>query len=163
MSQQQQTNFRDKILGARLLDVEQILLETIEQIMLAPLKIAELGDATKANAVMEGLVLNLDAFFSRVVLSEEGRDTAEYQRQRNSLIEQWGVSAEMRKAPTIETVRDLFKVTVEEMARERLFRTRRYVYFGFHWKQGKQVKLDELEKLEADEEAEERGDTNGQD
>ena len=63
-------NFKDKLFSAKALDIEQIILNSIDQIMLSPLKVAELGDAVKVNRMMEGLVLNLDAFVSRILLAE---------------------------------------------------------------------------------------------
>lgn len=142
-------NIRDKIFGGKLLDVEFIILTTIQEIMLSPLKIAELGDATKANAVKEGLVTNLDSFFSRILFAEMGKDTTEYKTARDKIIAKWRESIGRGNSPPMEIIDDLFKLTVETMAKERLFKTRRYVYFAYHWKQGQMLDLERLEQEDA--------------
>ncbi len=133
---------KDKLFAAKSLDIEQIILTTVEQIMLSPLKVAEIGDATKVNRMTEGLVLNLDAFVSRILLAEEGFEDSPYQKERVDIINGWPVEG----PPNMEKVRDLFKLTIEEIQKRRLFKMRRYTFFGVGFKKWQKVNLEEIEK-----------------
>lgn len=140
----QNSGFRDKLFAAKALDIEQIILNVVDQIMLSPLRVAELGDSTKANAVTEGLVLNLDAFVSRILLTEEGVEDNEYQKKRLGLIGRWPKDG----SPNMELVRDMFKLTIEALQKRRLFRMRRHVYFGMGWKKTQKPDLEAIQKQE---------------
>lgn len=142
MSQSGTSNYRDKLFSAKALDIEQIILSTVDQIMLSPLKVAELGDAVKVNRMTEGLVLNLDAFVSRILLAESGFEDSPYQKERVEIIEKWPVEG----APNMELVRDLFKLTIEELQKRRLFKMRRYTYFGMGWRNSQKLDLEKMQK-----------------
>ena len=135
-------NFKDKLFTAKSLDIEQIILNSVDQIMLSPLKVAELGDAIKVNRMTEGLVLNLDAFVSRILLAEEGFEDSAYQKARIAIVEKWPKEGN----PNMELVRDLFKLTIEELQKRRLFKMRRYTYFGMGWKKTQKLNLEAMQK-----------------
>ena len=135
-------NYREKLFAAKSLDIEQIILTAINEIMVAPLKIAELGDIAKVNAMMEGLVLNLDAFVSRILLTEEHFADSKYQKDRTKIIETWPTDSK----PNMNLVRDLFKLTVEALQERRLFKVKRYSYFGMGWKKTQKINLEEMQK-----------------
>lgn len=145
-AQQGVQNLREKMFSAKFLDVEQIVLNLINEINLAPIKAGELGDFTKANSVMQGMVLNLDAFVSTVLAAGSGSDLTAYFEKRGGIVDRW--NAGLPKDPSMETVRELYKVNLEVLASERLFKMRRYTYFGFHWKRGMQANLDRLQEEE---------------
>lgn len=152
MSQTQ--NYRDKLFAPRALDVETIILETIEKIQLAPLMIAELGDATKTNAVQQGLILNLDSLVKTVLTAN--RSTAfleDYMKRRTSLLSSWPTGY---ANPPMEKVDELYRLTLEAIAKERLFKMRHHVAFAVGFLAGQQP---DLEKMAAEEdlEEEERG------
>lgn len=150
------SNFKQKLFSAKSLDIEQIVLNAVDQIMLSPLKVAELGDATKVNRMTEGLVLNLDAFVSRILLAEEAIEDSDYQKKRKAIIERWPKDT----VPNMELVRDLFKLTIEELQKRRLFKVRRQSYFGMGWKKKQQANLNALQKqeeVEGEEPSEEEG------
>jgi hypothetical protein len=139
----QAQGFREKFLAGKVLDVEQIVLNAVNEIVLAHSRVAQLGDATQANIVYTGLVLNLDAFVRPLIRQYVQSKTTKqwYESKRTEIIKKWPIGGD---SPNISDVRQLFDLTIEVLARERSFKMRRWTFFGEGWRQRQQVDFDTM-------------------
>jgi hypothetical protein len=139
----QTQGFREKFLAGKVLDVEQIVLNAVNEIVLAHSRVAQLGDATQANMVYIGLVLNLDAFVRPLVRQYVQSKSTKvwYESKRTEIIKRWPIGGD---SPSISDARQLFDLTIEVLARERSFKMRRWTFFGIGWSPGQQVDVDTM-------------------
>ncbi len=134
---------REKFLAGKVLDVEQIVLNAVNEIVLAHSRVAQVGDATQANMVYIGLVLNLDAFVRPLVRQYVQSKVTKtwYESRRTEIVKRWPIGGDN---PNISDARQLFELTIEVLARERSFKMRRWTFFGIGWSPGQQVDIDTM-------------------
>jgi hypothetical protein len=145
----------EKLFPAKFLDVEQIILNLIDKAGQSALMVNDVGDMTKTNAVFESLVLNLDAFVKALFTSDSTRDWSEYLDERKKIIGEW---PDEPKRPNVALVRRLYSLTIYTVAKQRLFRMKRQVYFGVAWKLKQEANLQKLQEEEEKEGEEEEPD-----
>jgi hypothetical protein len=136
-------HIREKFLAGKALDVEQIVLNAVNEIVLAHARVAQAGDATQANTVYIGLVLNLDAFVRPLIRQyvQSKATKTWYESRRTEIVKRWPIGGD---SPNISDARQLFELTVEVLARERSFKMRRWTFFGVGWSPGQQVNIDTM-------------------
>jgi hypothetical protein len=151
---------REKFLAGRVLDVEQIVLNAVNEIVLSHSRVAQTGDATQANMVYIGLVLNLDAFVRplvrRYVQSKSTRMW--YESKRTEIVKRWPIGGDN---PNIADARALFDLTIDVLAQERSFKMRRWTFFGIGWNPGQRVDYDTMVAEDEREGPEELGSESG--
>ena len=136
------SGYRAKFLAGKALDIEQIVLNGINEVLLAHLRVAQIGDATQANMIYIGLVLNLDAFVRPLIRNYASKaNRVYYETKRTEIAKRWPVTGEN---PRIEDARSLFDLTVDVLAKERSFKMRRWTFFGEGWKEGKRADVDTM-------------------
>ena len=140
--EQNRATYRDRLFKPQALDMEQIVLHLIEAINLSAIMVKDVGNASQANSVFTALVLNLDSFVYPI-LSSEGREFGDYEDRRKQIKDTWDKSSDEGSSP-YSSARKLYMLTVETLAKERLFKVRRLVYFGYGWKVGQNVKVEKL-------------------
>jgi hypothetical protein len=142
-------NVRQKILRGEALDIEQIILHLIDAIGLSALFITDPWDTSKANAIFTTLVLNLDNFVYPLLFAENFVTLKPYLESRERIIEAWAEAKARRENNDIDFARELYMLTVKTLAEQRVFKTRREMYFGFGWLKEQQFELEQqLEKEE---------------
>jgi hypothetical protein len=137
------SGYREKFLAGKVLDLEQIVLSAVNEIILAHSRVAQLGDASQANVIYTGLVLNLDAFVRPLIHQYvHSKATKQwYETKRVEIAKRWPIGGDN---PNLVDVRSLFSLTIEVLARERVFKMRRWTFFGEGWKEGQQVDVDTM-------------------
>ncbi len=141
MSSNQQQNFQSRLFRPQALDIEQIMLHMIDEIGLSAVKVAQLGDATQANTVFIMLVLNLDNFIFPILTADGSRNWDDYKKERKSIYDTWP-----DKTSAINEARQLYKLSISILAKQRLFKVKRYSSFGIGWQQGHQIDMENLNK-----------------
>lgn len=121
--------------------MEQIILHLIDEIGLSAIKVAQFGDATLANATFVSLVLNLDNFLFPILTSDGSKDWDDYKQERNVIYKKWP-----EKTSAVNEARELYKLCVSILAKQRLFKVKRYSSFGIGWQQGQRVDMEKLNK-----------------
>jgi hypothetical protein len=142
-----QSSFRQKLFKPQFLDIEQIILHMIEAISLSALLVKDVGDAKQANAAFTALVLNLDSFVFPLLTAEDQINWTKYITDRKMITDKWKITQDAGESPS-NSARELYKLTVETLARQRLFKVRRMVYFGVGWYRGQQINMNELVGME---------------
>jgi hypothetical protein len=145
-------NVRQKILRGEMLDVEQIILHLVDAIGLSALFITDPWDTSKANAIFTTLVLNLDNFVYPLLFAENFVTLQPYLESRKRIIEAWAEAKVRREGNDIDFARELYMLTIKTLAEQRVFKTKREIYFGFGWLKEQQFELEQ--QLEKEEKAE---------
>lgn len=150
---------KTKLFTPQALDVEQIVLHLIDEIGLSALRVQSVGDASQANTVFTMLVLNLDSFVFNLLISDESKDWDDYVAERKRIVDNWPLDHSGGRDPSIgqkeaAAARTLYGLTIRTWAFQRLFKLRRFSYFGVGWKKDQQP--DEAKLEAADEEQEEQ-------
>lgn len=125
---------KDKLFNPTI-DIEQVVLDWIHTIGNSATMVATVGDATQANTVFTMGVLNLDSFISALLTSDENRDWTEYLEKRAKIIKDWPTNP-MEAA---SRARKLYELSVATWAKQRLFKVRRYTYFGEGWRKSQKM------------------------
>lgn len=141
----------EKAFAAKKIDVEDVINNCINEINLSALKVSQaqgVADMTFANQIYTALIINLDTFVYSLLTADEDHDWGDYETKRAKIKLAWPIAG---AKPDMEQVRQLYSLTIKVLSRERLFKMRRWIYFGEGWKRDVKLNLRELEKEEDEE------------
>lgn len=157
MSQRPNDFVKTKLFTPQSLDVEQIVLNLINELGLSAIRVQTVGDATQANTVFTMLALNLDSFVFSLLTSDKTKDWDEYIKERDAITSRWpekkiGSNDNDHIYQQARQARKLYELTVKTWANQRLFKVRRFSYFGVGWKESQIPDISKLERVDEEQE-----------
>lgn len=144
-----QNQGRDKLFNPAI-DIEQVVLDWIHNIGNSAIFIQGQGDAKQANTIFTMGVLNLDAFVHSLLTSDSRKNWGAYNKKRDDILGNWPAEDQTKSA---QRARKLFELTITIWAEQKLFKVRRYGYYGEGWEKAKAAALD-IEAMQDEEEKE---------
>jgi hypothetical protein len=109
---------------------EMVTLNMIDRIMASPMFLTPEADPTKAHALAKEMVTYFDKWVSSILKVDDTRDFSDYTKRREKIISDWNKAQKSNdKVEALNCAHDLFGLTVEILAQQRLFRIRRFSHF----------------------------------
>lgn len=139
------------------LDVEMVFILQVDRCMDVGRAITSTGSTDTMRTIYVENVLNLDSFVFPLLTADEDIDWSSYIEEREKLVSDWPISVVDQES----RCRKLFMLTIRLWRKQRLFKVRRYGYFGARWKKGLKVDLEEMRKAEEEEGTESQDEEGG--
>ena len=109
------------------INFEGIVMQSVLNIIMAPARIAESGDATRSHAIVREEIQLLDDFVFPIITSNDRYSKSGYADERKKIIDEWAKASEPKRES--ECAHRLFRLTIETLSHYRLFKVRQYYYF----------------------------------